>query len=146
MDSRRTRRNSTVCCGIEEMPNLCNPTEYRDFVSAEILCVWKRKFDEIHSKPNCTEMSFWHILISKRHFSVDRFRMYFIEFSFLNKRNLRMLWDSDMFCGITGIWRLFNPTTNCEIAMFWPGVYRAPCHMCDMPHSYVCHDSSTWVI
>jgi len=40
MDSMRKRRNSTVCCGIEQTPDLCNPTEHVGILqSTEILLV-----------------------------------------------------------------------------------------------------------
>jgi len=58
-----------------------------------------------------------------------QFGMECISSNFLvkTKRNFRTLWDSDIFCGITGICRLPNPTSHCGIDAFLSGVHRAPC-------------------
>jgi len=101
----------------------CSVTHYNTPPGCVSSC-FKRKFDEIHSKQNCTEMSFWYVLISKRHFGLECISSIFL---FKTKRNIRTLWYSYIFCLITGIFLLLNPTTHCGIAMFSSGVHRAPC-------------------
>ena len=127
INPRPKHRNLTVGCGIEQTPNPCNATEHVGIPQhTEIAFVQKGKFNEIHSEPIYTEVSFGDQNVPKRHFSAVRFRMYFIEFSFPNTQNLGTN-EISVLCGITEIWHFFNPTTHCGIATCSPGVHRAPC-------------------
>ena len=100
INPRPKHRNLTVGCGIEQTPNPCNATEHVGIPQhTEIAFVQKGKFNEIHSEPIYTEVSFGDQNVPKRHFSAVRFRMYFIEFSFPNTQNLGTN-EISVLCGI----------------------------------------------